>query len=80
MKNGNASDKHECNLPRNFQGWGTLEHDPEAVFAVVKQEYRSEAMKNLPQCNKDMFLDEDAYYKIEEDGYKDIRKTVRNKI
>lgn len=78
-ENGNATDKHECNLPGNFQGWGTLEHDPEAVFAVVKQEYRSEAMKNLPQCNKDMFLDEDAYYKIEENGYKDIRKREATK-
>lgn len=73
-ENGNATDKHECNLPGNFQGWGTLEHDSEAVFAVVKQEYRSEEIKNLPQCNRDMFLNEDAYYKIEEDGYKDIRK------
>ena len=73
-ENGNATDKHECNLPGNFQGWGTLEHAPEAVFAVVKQEYRSEAIKDLPQCNRDMFLNEDAYYKIEEDGYKSIRK------
>lgn len=78
-ENGNATDKHECNLPGNFQGWKTLEHDPEAVFAVVKQEYRSEAIKNLPQCNKNMFLNEDAYYKIEEDGYQDIRKKEANK-
>lgn len=78
-ENGNATDKHEFNLPGNFQGWGTLEHDPEAVFAVVKQEYRSEAIKNLPQCNKDMFLDEDVYYKIEENGYKDIRRREATK-
>lgn len=78
-KNGNTTDKHECNLPGDFQGWGTLEHDPEAIFAVVKQEYRSEAIKNLPQCNRDMFLNEDAYYKIEEDGYKDIRKKKATK-
>ena len=58
----------------NFKGWGSLERDPEAVFAVIKQDYRSEAIKNLPQCNRDMFLNEDAYYKIEEDGYKDIIK------
>lgn len=32
--------------------------------------------ENLPQCNKNMFLDEDAYYKIEENGYQDIRKFV----
>lgn len=76
---GKTTDKRECNLPGDFQGWGTLEHDPEAVFAVVKQEYRSEAIKNLPQCNKDMFLDEDAYYKIEEDGYKDIRRKKATK-
>ena len=73
-ENGNATEKNECNLPRNFQGWGTLEHDSEAVFAVVKQEYRPEEMKKLPQCNRDMFLDQDAYYQIEEDGYKDIIK------
>ena len=73
-ENGHATDKHECNLPGEFQGWGTLENDPEAVFAVVKQEYRDEETKNLPQCNRDMFLDEYAYYEIEEDGYKHIRK------
>lgn len=78
-ENGHTTDKHEGNLPGDFQGWGTLEHDPEAVFAVVKQEYRSEAIKNLPQCNRDMFLNEDAYYKIEEDGYKDIRKKEATK-
>ena len=78
-ENGNATDKHECNLPGNFQGWGTLEHDSEAVFAVVKQEYRSEAIRNLPQCNRSMFLNENAYYKIEKDGYKDIIKTKATK-
>lgn len=73
-ENGHATDKHECNLPEAFQGWGTLENDPEAVFAVVKQEYRDEETKNLPQCNRDMFLDEYAYYEIEDDGYKHIKK------
>jgi hypothetical protein len=71
--NGNATDKHECNLPGKFQGWGNLEHDLEAVFAVMKQEYRSDDIKYLPQCNKCIFLNQDAYYVIEEDGYKDIR-------
>lgn len=78
-ENGNATDKHECNLPGSFQGWGTLEHDSEAVFAVVKQEYRSETIKNLPQCNKDMFLDQDAYYEIAKDGYQDIRRKKATK-
>lgn len=77
--NGKATDKHECNLPENFKGWGNLENDPEAVFAVVKQEYRSKSIKELPQCNRDMFLDEDAYYQIEEDGYIDISKKKANK-
>ena len=71
-ENGKATDKHESNLPENFKGWGSLENDPEAVFAVVKQEYRSKSIKDLPQCNRDMFLSNDAYYQIEEDGYRDI--------
>lgn len=70
---GYVTDKHESNFPSEFQGWGTLENDPEAVFAVMKQEYRSSDVKDLPQCNRDMFLNDDAYYEIEEDGYKDIR-------
>ena len=78
-ENGKATEKNECNLPRDFQGWGTLENDPEAVFAVIKQDYRSDEIKNLPQCNRDMFLDEDAYYEIEADGYKDIRKREAKK-
>ena len=78
-KSGNTTDKCECNLPGKFEGWGTLEDAPEAVFAVVKQEYRNEKIKDLPQCNRDMFLDEDAYYEIEEDGYRDIRKIKASK-
>lgn len=78
-ENGRATDKHESNLPENFQGWGNLKCASEAVFAVVKQEYRSKSIKDLPQCNRDMFLDEDAYYQIEEDGYRDIAKKKANK-
>ncbi len=78
-ENGKATEKKECNLPRDFQGWGTLKNDPEAVFAVIKQDYRSDEIKKLPQCNKDMFLNEDAYYQIEEDGFKDIRKKEAKK-
>ena len=71
-ENGYATDKHESNLPSEFQGWGTLENEPEAVFAVLKQEYRSDEIKNLPQCNRDMYLNQDAYYNTCEDGYIDI--------
>ena len=86
-ENGKATDKHESNLPENFKGWGNLENDPEAVFAVVKQEYRNKSVKDLPQCNRDMFLNEDAYYQIEEDGYRNIEvkkadkpRTFRDKL
>lgn len=78
-ENEKATEKNECNLPREFHGWGTLENDSEAVFAVVKQDYRSDEIKNLPQCNRDMFLNEDAYYEIEENGYKGIRKKEAKK-
>ena len=78
-ENGHATDKHECNLPSNFKGWGTLENAPEAVFAVLKQEHRSQDTKDLPQCNRDMFLDEDAHYEIDEDGYREIRKKKASK-
>lgn len=64
-------EKNGSNLPQKFNGWGTLENSPEAVFAVVKQEYRDEKMKRLPQCNRNMFLDMDAY-EYTEDGYTDI--------
>ena len=77
---GIATEKNECNLPEKFNGWRkTLEDKPEAVFAVVKQEYRDEETKKLPQCNRDMYLDEDAYYKVEEDGYVDIIKKEAQK-
>lgn len=78
-ENGKATDKNECNLPGNFQGWGNLESDSEAVFAVVKQEYRDKSIKDLPQCNIDMFLVEDAYYQVEKDGYRVIEKKDANK-
>lgn len=69
--NGEALEKDASGLPQKFNGWGTLENSPEAVFAVIKQEYRDKKMKNLPQCNRNMFLDMDAYEYIEE-GYTDI--------
>ncbi len=50
---------------------GELEDAPEAVFAVVKSDYRDEEIKKLPQCNRNMYLDSDAYEFIE-DGYTDI--------
>ena len=76
---GKATDKNECDLPENFQGWGNLEHTPEAVFAVVRQECRHKSIRDLPQCNRNMFLNEDAYYQTEEDGYKDIIKKKASK-
>ena len=36
-------------------------------------------MKNLPQCNRDMYLDEDAFYDIDENGYKEIIKKQAKK-
>lgn len=69
--NGEAIEKDASGLPQKFNGWGTLENAPEAVFAVVKQEYRDEKMKKLPQCNRNMYLDNNAY-ECTEDGYTDI--------
>ena len=79
VENGEAIEKCESNLPRKFQGWGTLEDDPEAVFAVLKQEYRSNEIKKLPQCTRDMFLNEEAYYATEENDYTDIIKKKATK-
>lgn len=78
-ENGKATEKCESDLPRNFQGWRRLEDSPEAVFAVVKQEYRDKSMRDLPQCNRDMFLDEEAYYMIEDSGFKSILKKKADK-
>lgn len=36
-------------------------------------------MRELPQCNRDMFLFEDAFYEVEEDGYKSIIKREASK-
>lgn len=77
-EDGEIIEKNESNLPQKFNGWGTLENSPEAVFAVLKQECRSEAMKKLPQCNKNMFLDMDAY-EYTEDGYTSIMTTEAEK-
>lgn len=65
--NGEAIEKDASNLPQKFNGWKTLENAPEAVFAVVKQEYRDETIKKLPQCNRNMYLDNDAYEYTEGD-------------
>lgn len=65
-------EKNECNLPQKFNGWGRLQNSPEAVFAVVKQKYRDEKMEKLPQCNRNMFLNMNAYEYTEDDGYTDI--------
>ena len=70
----NMTEKKECNLPGKFEGWGNLEDSPEAIFAVIKQECRDEHIKELPQCNRSMFLSQEAFYKIEDDGYVDIIK------
>lgn len=64
-------EKDGSSLPQKFNGWGILQNSPEAVFAVVKQKHRDEKMKDLPQCNRNMFLDMDAY-EYTEDGYTDI--------
>lgn len=77
---GEIVEKNESNMPQKFCGWDNLEDAPEAVFAVVKQEYRDEKMKKLPQCNTTIYLDQNAY-EYEEDGYKDIcKKNARNTI
>lgn len=68
---GEAIEKDASGLPQKFNGWGTLENAPEAVFAVVKQEHRDERIKTLPQCNRNMYLDNDAY-EYTEDSYTDI--------
>ena len=65
-------EKNGSNLPQKFDGWDNLKDSPEAVFAVVKQEDRDENVKKLPQCNRNINLDTDAYEYIEKDGYKDI--------
>lgn len=69
--NGEIIEKNSSGLPQKFNSWETLEDAPEAVFAVVKQEYRDEKMKKLPQCNRNMCLDDDAY-ECTEDGYTEI--------
>lgn len=76
---GETVEKNESSLPHKFNGWGNLESSPEAVFAVIKQEYRDEKMKELPQCNRDMFLDMDAYEYIE-DGYTSIKTKKAGKV
>ncbi len=77
---GEIVEKNESNMPQKFCGWDNLEDAPEAVFAVVKQEYRDEKIKKLPQCNTNIYLDQNAY-EYEEDGYKDIcKKNARNTI
>lgn len=68
---GIAVEKNASQLPQKFNSWDNLENSPEAVFAVIKQEYRDENTKNLPQCNRDMYLNMDAYEYVE-NGYIDI--------
>ncbi len=70
---GEMIEKDGCSLPQKFKSWGKLESAPEAVFAVTKQEYRSEEMKKLPQCNTIIYLSQDAFEVID-DGYKEIVK------
>ena len=77
-QNGEAKEKDGCGLPREFKKWDNLEDAPEAVFAVLKQEYRTKEMKDLPQCNKDMFLNLDAYEVEDEYGtYIDTKKAKK---
>lgn len=78
-ENGVATEKHESELPQLFAGWGTLKNDEEAVFAVKKQEARTEEMKQLPQCNVDMFLNDNIYYINLEEGTRQLVKRKANK-
>ena len=64
-------EKESAKLPQKFTGWGALQNAPQAVFAVLKQNYRDKKIKQLPQCNRNMFLNCDAY-EYTEDGYTDI--------
>lgn len=64
-------EKESAKLPQKFTGWGALQNAPQAVFAVLKQNYRDKKTKQLPQCNRNMFLNCDAY-EYTEDGYTDI--------
>ena len=64
-------EKDASGLPRKFENWGNLQNTSEVVFAVLKPEYRDIKLKELPQCNRDMYLDSNAY-KYEEDGYTSI--------
>lgn len=76
--NNEIVEKNEYRFPQKFNGWGTLQNSPEAVFAVVKQKYRDENIKNLPQCNRDMYLDMNAY-EYTENGYTDIMRKKAEK-
>ena len=73
---GEAVEKQSTELPKKFEKWYGLEDAPEAVFAVVKQEYRNKRTKKLPQCHRDMYLFNDAY-KDTEDGYIITRKAKK---
>ena len=69
--NGQIVEKDASGLPRNFENWGNLESASEAVFAVLKSEYRDIKLKELPQCNRNMYLDSNAY-EYKEDSYTSI--------
>ena len=78
-ENGIATEKHESGLPQLFSGWGNLKNDEEAVFAVKKQEARTEEMKQLPQCNVDMFLNDNIYYVNLDEGTRQLVKRKADK-
>ena len=67
--NNKASQKNSDGVPMNFTEWGKdWENEQEAVFAVLKQEFRTREDKELPQCNYDLFLDDELLYLTDENN------------
>lgn len=78
--NNKATQKNNHGLPFDFSEWDDIwESKSEAVFAVRKQEYRTEEEKELPQCTNDFRLDEEFIYLMDENNNRSLYTTKAKK-